>query len=100
MSYKHKNTLNNNNVYEDNNDDYDIDDEEEFEEEDDNEIMDLFKKQIEAEIDNDDSEDEEKWVPEFQNCDCCKGFVYNCVGEICKSMGCCFCKMKYDIDNN
>ena len=87
---------------------------EEKENEDDNEIneddlknqeeMDMIENNlIEDELMDqldDDSEDEDKWFPKYQNCECCKGFVYKCNGEACKSLGQCFCKMKDDCDEN
>jgi len=42
----------------------------------------------------DESSDEDKWFPRFRNCDCCKGFIYNCKGETCTNMRYCYCKMK------
>ena len=46
----------------------------------------------------DDSEDEDKWFPKYKDCECCKGFVYKCNGDACKSLGQCFCKMKDECD--
>ena len=54
---------------------------------------------IEQEKDNDsDEEDENKCYPKYKNCNCCKGYVYKCNGETCKSLGQCFCKMSDDCE--
>lgn len=56
---------------------------------------------IELEINNgidDDSDHENEWIPKFKSCICCKGFVYNCKGEVCSSLECCFCKAQEDFD--
>ena len=47
-----------------------------------------------------DSEDEDKWLPKYKDCPCCKGFVYKCNGGSCKSLGQCYCKMKDDCEDN
>lgn len=57
---------------------------------------DLAEEDIMAEMEE--SDDEDKWFPQYQNCECCKGFVYRCKGETCKSLGQCFCKMKDDCE--
>ena len=55
---------------------------------------------IEAEKDNDsDDEDENKFFDKYKNCSCCKGYVYKCNGEACKSLGQCYCKMSDDCEN-
>lgn len=59
----------------------------------------LVEEDLMAELDEDDSEDEDKWYPKYQNCECCKGFVYKCKGEACQNLGQCFCKMKDDCDD-
>ena len=62
-------------------------------------------KMMEDEIENqcmeelDSEEDEDKWYPQYKDCSCCKGFVYNCKGQVCKDLGQCYCKMKDDCDN-
>ena len=54
---------------------------------------------IEQEKDNDsDEEDENKCYPKYKSCNCCKGYVYKCNGETCKSLGQCFCKMSDDCE--
>ena len=55
---------------------------------------------IEAEKDNDsDDEDENKFFDKYKNCSCCKGYVYKCNGEACKSLGQCYYKMSDDCEN-
>lgn len=45
---------------------------------------------------DEDLSDEDNWFPKYQDCVCCKGFVYKCDGEVCKSLGVCFCKTEDD----
>ena len=61
-------------------------------------VKDMVEDEIMEEIGNDESEDEDKWVPKYKNCECCHGFVYKCKGETCSSLGQCYCKMKDDCD--
>ena len=63
------------------------------------EIMSEMDKARKEEIEED-SEDEDKWFPDYKDCKCCRGFVYNCQGETCILMGQCYCKMKDDIEQN
>lgn len=35
-------------------------------------------------------------VPECTNCECCKGYPYNCEGAICKELGSCHCYMHHE----
>lgn len=58
----------------------------------DDEAMEKIYQIIDNEIDNE--SDDEKWFPKFENCECCKGFIYQCKGETCKDLGVCFCKVK------
>ena len=39
-----------------------------------------------------DETDKEIWIPKYQNCECCEGFVYKCKGIACESMDSCYCK--------
>ena len=47
-----------------------------------------------------DSADEDKWYPKYKDCECCKGYVYNCKGDVCQSLGQCYCKMKDDCEED
>ena len=87
----------------------DSDEEEEKEEEEDEEEkiikegMDMIEKdliEVEAieEMVDDISEDEDKWLPMYRNCECCKGFVFNCKGKTCSELGKCYCKLKDECD--
>ena len=75
-------------------------------EEDENEInekMDMIAKDmvecdIIEEMGNDESEDEDKWFPNYKDCECCQGFVFKCKGQTCADLGQCYCKMKDDCD--
>ena len=60
-----------------------------------NEVMNELTK--EGQID-DDSEDEDKWLPKYKDCECCHGFVYKCPGESCKNLGQCYCKMRDEVE--
>ena len=81
----------------------------ELEEEDDQEVNDkidmiandmVVNDLIEAAKDNDsEDEDENKFFDKYKNCTCCKGYVYKCNGEACKSLGQCYCKMSDDCEN-
>ena len=82
---------------------------EDYEEEIKEQIDEMISNELEKEVmsemhkirfleNDDDSEDEDKWFPDYQKCQCCHGFVYNCKGNICHSMGQCYCKMKDDIE--
>ena len=45
------------------------------------------------------SDDEDKWYPNYKDCECYKGFVYKCKGTTCESLGQCYCKMKDDCED-
>ena len=62
-----------------------------------NEVMDEMNKEMKKENEND-SDDEDKWIPKYKDCPCCYGFVYKCKGDTCASLGQCFCKMKDDVE--
>ena len=69
-----------------------------IEKEEEKEIMEELLKHINM-GDDSDSEDEDKWLPKYKDCKCCKGFVYNCKGESCASLGQCYCKMIDEVDS-
>ena len=80
-----------------------------FEDEVQEEIDAMIEKELEKEImsemekeknieEDEDSEDEDKWFPDYNNCACCHGFVYKCQGKTCLAMGQCYCKMKDDLE--
>ena len=60
-----------------------------------NEVMNELTKEGQIE---DDSEDEDKWLPKYKDCECCHGFVYKCPGESCKNLGQCYCKMRDEVE--
>ena len=62
------------------------------------EVMSKLQEQRNMEGDYDDSDDEDKWIPDYRNCACCHGYVYNCKGKTCIAMGQCYCKMKDDLE--
>ena len=55
---------------------------------------DMIEEEAIEELGDDLSDDEDKWFPMYRDCECCKGFVYNCKGEACVDLGQCYCKMK------
>ena len=60
---------------------------------------DMAENEVMEELGNEESEDEDKWIEKYKNCECCRGFVYKCKGDTCASLGQCYCKMKDDCDN-
>ena len=64
-----------------------------------NEVMNELAEESKLGNSSEDSEDEDKWLPKYKDCECCSGFVYKCKGEACSSLGECYCKMKDDIDD-
>ena len=48
----------------------------------------MIKMGFEAQIDHDMGT---IFMPAFEGCSCCKGFVNNCKGKICENLGMCFC---------
>ena len=79
--------------------DDDDNDEEEVKEKMDMIVKDMAEDEVMEELGNEDSEDEDKWIKKYKDCECCHGFVYKCKGETCLSLGQCYCKMKDDCDN-
>ena len=57
---------------------------------------DLIEEQAKA--NDSDEEDENKFYSKYKNCQCCKGYVYKCNGDTCKSLGQCYCKMSDDCE--
>ena len=64
-----------------------------------NEVMNELAEERKLDNSSEDSEDEDKWIPKYKDCECCSGFVYKCKGEACSSLGECYCKMKDDIED-
>ena len=62
-------------------------------------VKDMVEEEVMEELGNEDSEDEDKWIQKYKDCQCCHGFVYKCKGETCSSLGQCYCKMKDDCEN-
>ena len=77
----------------------DDDDEEQIKEQMDMIVKDMVEEEVMQELGDDDSEDEDKWLPKYKDCECCHGFVYKCKGATCQALGQCYCKMKDDCDN-
>ena len=62
-------------------------------------VKDMAEDEVMEELGNEESEDEDKWIQKYKDCQCCHGFVYKCKGEACSSLGQCYCKMKDDCEN-
>lgn len=75
-----------------------IEDDEDYDGEEFDMIMnDIIDNEILEEMEEDESDDE-KWMPKYKDCGCCKGFVYKCSGPACVNMGACHCKMSEECD--
>ena len=64
-----------------------------------NEVLDELANERKLDNSSDESEDEDKWIPKYKDCECCSGFVYKCKGKACSYLGVCYCKLKDDIDD-
>jgi hypothetical protein len=98
--YKPKNL--NNNVYQEGHFSVKLEDEdnEELEDEElDMIVNDLVENDAYEEFEEEESDDE-KWFPNYSNCECCKGYIYKCKGSACINMGVCYCKMKDECDED
>ena len=80
--------------------DEDDDEEEDVKEKMDMIVKDMVESEVMEEMGNEVSEDEEKWLPEYKDCECCHGFVFKCNGITCADLGQCYCKMKDDCDKH
>ncbi len=60
-------------------------------------IDELMKKE---QVIEDEMSDDDNWFPKYKDCPCCKGFIYKCDGEVCKSIGECFCKSEEDLEDD
>ena len=63
-------------------------------------VNDMIENELMEEANNNDSdeEDENKCYSKYKDCKCCKGYIYKCNGETCKSLGQCYCKMSDDCE--
>ena len=55
-------------------------------------------KGLDDELIANDESDKEIWIPKYQNCECCEGFVYKCKGIACVSIGSCYCKFTEEME--
>ena len=62
-------------------------------------VKDMAEDEVLEELGNDDSEDEDKCIQKYKDCKCCHGYIYKCKGEVCSSLGQCYCKMQDDCEN-
>ncbi len=79
-----------------------LDDDAEEEESEDEIIDELVNQELNDPIDpyalDEDESDDEKWFPKYKECACCEGYIYKCSGDVCTSLGVCFCKAQEDYD--
>lgn len=81
----------------------DEDDEEDDEEAGEDQIIDdLVNQELDEPLDpynlDEEESDDEKWFPKYKDCTCCEGYIYKCSGDVCTSLGVCFCKAQEDYD--
>jgi hypothetical protein len=60
-------------------------------------MRDIIENEVVEECESE--SDDERWFPNYKNCECCKGFVYKCKGVACENLGMCYCKMREDCDD-
>lgn len=79
-----------------------LDDDADEEESEDEIIDELVNQELNDPIDpyalEEDESDDEKWFPKYKECTCCEGYIYKCSGDVCTSLGVCFCKAQEDYD--
>jgi hypothetical protein len=79
-----------------------LEDDAEEEESEDDIIDELVNQELNDPIDpyavDEDESDDEKWFPKYKDCSCCEGYIYKCSGDVCTSLGVCFCKAQEDYD--
>lgn len=63
------------------------------------EELEVIMKDLLDDEELDGNEDDEKWWPKYQNCECCKGYVYKCSGKACEHMDSCYCKVQDEMEN-
>lgn len=71
---------------------------EEYERDEDDMIMHDILQNEEIEDFDDNESDDEKWFPQYKDCECCKGFAYKCGGSACVNLGACYCKVRAECD--
>lgn len=42
----------------------------------------------------------DEFDPNFKNCTCCKGFIYNCKSKVCENLGVCQCKAHSEMEED
>ena len=62
-------------------------------------VKDMAENEVMEELGNEESEDEDKWIEKYKDCQCCQGFVDKCNGETCAQLGQCYCKMQEDCES-
>jgi hypothetical protein len=60
-------------------------------------MRDILENEVVEECESE--SDDERWYPNYKNCECCKGFVHKCKGIACENLGVCYCKMKEECDD-
>jgi len=61
--------------------------------------LEIIMKDIMDDEELSDNEEEDKWWPKYQNCECCKGYIYRCSGKACEHLDSCYCKIKDDVED-
>jgi hypothetical protein len=61
-------------------------------------MKDILNNEIMEELEEEEECDEDKWFPKYNDCECCKGFIYKCKGVACENMESCYCKIKDECD--
>jgi len=61
--------------------------------------LEIIMKDIMDDEEISDNEEEDKWWPKYQNCDCCKGYIYRGSGKACEHLDSCYCKIKDDVED-
>ncbi len=59
-------------------------------------IRDIVEDELMEEYESD--EDDDKFYPAYEKCECCKGYIYKCKGAACLNMGVCYCKIQEECD--
>lgn len=61
-------------------------------------MKDILNNEVMEELEEEEECDEDKWFPKYNDCECCKGFIYKCKGVACENMESCYCKIKDECD--
>jgi hypothetical protein len=65
---------------------------------DEEEDLEVMMNDMIEEPDIEEEADIDEWIPKYENCECCKGFIRKCKGLACEHLDYCYCKIKDDIE--